>query len=541
MPRSASAAITSRRCTAAAIATGLIVALGGCVPYPPGRDFPKSESEAARLGPDSFLVAPFADALRSHSSESGFRILPDGVDGLLLRLELIERARQSLDLQDYIFRYDESGVLIANALVRAAQRGVRVRILVDDGETVAGDEQLAALAGQTNIAIRVFNPWRYRGHNRLLRGTEFVFRRPRLDYRMHNKLFVVDGVIAVFGGRNIGDQYFQVDPESQFADDDMFAIGAAIDRLARTFDHYWSSELAVPAQALAHRRRAAATRSPVLSTPHTMPEKAESAGANFTDKLRAGEPLAAILSGGAPLVWAHAEVACDSPDKARVAEGVSVGSLMYEPIANAIAQTQSELTLVTPYLIPTASELRLLEDRLIQHRRVRILTNSLESAPDLVAQAGYTHYRVPLLRHGAQLFEVRARLESVRGSGQSRKISRYGKYALHAKLMVFDRSSLYVGSMNFDQRSIRLNTEVGLIIQSPELAEQTARRFQAMTQPQSSYALALQQADPPAKPRLSWSTVEAGHPVSYSVEPARSAWQRFKVRLLSLLPLDREL
>ena len=541
MPRSASAAITSRRCTAAAIAAGLIVALGGCVSYPPGRDFPKSESEAARLGPDSFLVAPFADALRSHSSESGFRIVPVGVDGLLLRLELVERARQSLDLQYYIFRYDESGVLIANALVRAAQRGVRVRILVDDGETVAGDEQLAALAGQTNIAIRVFNPWRYRGHNRLLRGTEFVFRHNRLDYRMHNKLFVVDGVIAVFGGRNIGDQYFQVDPESQFADDDMFAIGAAIDRLARTFDHYWSSELAVPAQALAHRRRAAATRSPVLSTPHTVPEKAESAGANFTDKLRAGEPLAAILSGGAPLVWAHAEVACDSPDKARVAEGVSVGSLMYEPIANAIAQTQSELTLVTPYLIPTASELRLLEDRLIQHRRVRILTNSLESAPDLVAQAGYTHYRVPLLRHGAQLFEVRARLESVRGSGQSRKISRYGKYALHAKLMVFDRGSLYVGSMNFDQRSIRLNTEVGLIIQSPELAEQTARRFEAMTQPQSSYSVTLQQADPRAEPRLNWSTVEAGHPVSYSVEPARSAWQRLKVRLLSLLPLDREL
>ena len=139
---------------------------------------------------------------------------------------------------------------------------------------------------------------------------------------------------------------------------------------------------------------------------------------------------------------------------------------------------------------------------MIQHRRVRILTNSLESAPDLAAQAGYTHYREPLLRQGAQLFEVRARLDSVGGSGQSRKISRYGNYALHAKLMVFDRSSLYVGSMNFDQRSIRLNTEVGLIIRSRELAEQTARRFEAMTQPQSSYSVTLQQAHPRAKPRL---------------------------------------
>ena len=541
MPRSASAAITSRRCAAAAIASGLIVALCGCASYPPGRDFPKSQSEAVRLGPDSFLVSPFADALRSRSSESGFRILPVGVDGLLLRLELIERARQSLDLQYYIFRYDESGELIANALLRAAQRGVRVRILIDDGETVAGDEQLLALAGQANIAIRVFNPWRYRGHNRLLRGTEFVFSRTRLDYRMHNKLFVVDGVIAVFGGRNIGDQYFQVDPESQFADDDVFAIGAAVDELALTFDRYWNSELAVPAQALARRRRAAAARTQAPGTRHAVPEKAESAGANFTDKLHAGEPLAAILSGGSPLVWARAEVACDSPDKKRVAEGARIGSLMYQPVANAIGQTQSELTLVTPYLVPTPGELKLLEDRLLQHRRVRILTNSLESAPDLAAQAGYMHYRVPLLRQGAQLFEVRARLDSVRGSGQSKKISRYGNYALHAKLMVFDRSSVYVGSMNFDQRSVRLNTEVGLVIQSPELAQQTVRRFEAMSQPQSAYSVTLQQADPQAKPRLNWSTVAAGHPLSYAVEPARSRWQRFKVRLLSVLPLDSEL
>ncbi|HLQ09829.1 MAG TPA: phospholipase D-like domain-containing protein [Steroidobacteraceae bacterium] len=280
--------------------------------------------------------------------------------------------------------------------------------------------------------------------------------RKRLDYRMHNKLFVVDGAIAVFGGRNIGDQYFQVDPESQFADEDVFAIGAAVDELARTFDRYWNSELAVPAQALAHARHA--LRLQVPGTWHTLPEKAEAAGANFTDKLHAGEPLAGILSGAAALVWAHAEVACDSPDKRRVAEAIRLGSLMYEPVANAIGQTQSELTLVTPYLVPTAGELKLLEDRLIQHRRVRILTNSLESAPDLAAQAGYTHYRVPLLRQGAELFEVRARLDSVRGSGQSRKISRYGNYALHAKLLVFDRSSVYVGSMNFDQRSIWLNT-----------------------------------------------------------------------------------
>src|SRR5262249_21909760 len=151
------------------------------------------------------------------------------------------------------FHADESGQLVSRALLRAAQRGVRVRILVDDGEAVAGDDRILALAREKNVAVRVFNPWRYRGYNRLLRGAEFVFNRNRLDYRMHNKLFIADGAVAVVGGRNIGDQYFQVDPESQFADDDVVTVGPVVAGLANTFDRYWGSELAVPAQALSRR------------------------------------------------------------------------------------------------------------------------------------------------------------------------------------------------------------------------------------------------------------------------------------------------
>jgi putative cardiolipin synthase len=527
----------SRRCGLLACCAAV---LGGCASYPPGRDYPRSQSEAVRLNPDSTLVATLTTEMRSHPSESGFRILSAGIDGLLLRLELIEHARQSLDLQYYIFRCDESGLAITNALVRAAQRGVRVRVLVDDGETVPGDERLLQLAGQTNISIRVFNPWRYRGHNRLLRAVEFLFGHQRLDYRMHNKLFVADGVIALFGGRNIGDQYFQVDPSSQFADDDVLSVGAAVDALAHTFELFWSSDLAIPAQALAHWRGMAARSEPPQGE-LTVPEKAHAAGADFDAKLQVGDPLAGILAGRAPLAWGRAEVASDSPDKKRLGNGSLIGSLMYGPVASAIGQTQTELTLVTPYMIPSAGELNLLRERLEQHRHVRILTNSLESAPDLSAHAGYMHYRVKLLKLGAELFEVRARPDNVRGTGQSRKISRYGNYGLHAKLMVFDRSSVYVGSMNFDQRSIRLNTEVGMIIQSAELAEQSAKRFEAMTQPQSSYAVSLQVSDPLSRPRVSWATVEAGQAITYSVEPARSSWQRFKVQLLTLLPLDREL
>jgi putative cardiolipin synthase len=529
----------SRCICCAALLCGLAI-LAGCASYPPGRDYPRNPAEAVQLPPDNTLTAPFADALRSHASESGFRILPAGVDGLLLRLELIERAQRSLDLQYYIFRSDESGLLVSNALVRAARRGVRVRILVDDGETVAGDERLLQLAGQANIAIRVFNPWRYRGHSMVLRGVEFLFSHGRLDYRMHNKLFIADAAVAVFGGRNIGDQYFQVDPDSQFADDDVFTIGAAVGALAEVFQRFWSCDVAIPAQGLSHWHGLTAT-APAPNGQHIVPEKAESAGANFDAKLQAGQPLADIVAGQSPLAWAHAEIASDSPDKKDIQEGARISSLVYGPVANAIRQTQSELTMITPYLVPTADELRLLQQRVEQQRRVRILTNSLEASTGLPAQAGYMHHRVALLNAGVQLFEVRARLDSVRGSGQSRKMSRYGNYGLHAKLMVFDRSSVYIGSMNFDERSERLNTEIGLIIQSPELAQQSAKRFEDMTQPQSAYAVTLQQAGDARKPRLNWTTLESGQTVTYQIEPARSVWQRMAAHLLGLMRLDREL
>ncbi|EQD46831.1 phospholipase D/Transphosphatidylase, partial [mine drainage metagenome] len=163
----------------------------------------------------------------------GFRIVSTGVNGFLLRVQLIDAAQRTLDLQYFIFRGDQTGRLITDALRRAAARGVRVRILVDDGETVAGDGQILALDGQPNIEVRVFNPFVYRGHSELLRGLEFLFDASRLDYRMHNKLLIADNSVALIGGRNIGNQYFQMDPHSQLADDDVFSVGPVVKRLRR--------------------------------------------------------------------------------------------------------------------------------------------------------------------------------------------------------------------------------------------------------------------------------------------------------------------
>jgi putative cardiolipin synthase len=172
---------------------------------------------------------------------------------------------------------------------------------------------------------------------------------------------------------------------------------------------------------------------------------------------------------------------------------------------------------------------------------VRVLTNSLESAPDLAAHSGYMHYRVELLREGVELYEVRALLGRTRGSGQGKAISRHGNYALHGKLFVFDRKTVFIGSMNFDERSKHLNTEIGLLIASPELSRQVAARFDALTQLDNAYALSLEDQPAGKHPALIWTTRESGTVVQYPTEPARNSWQRMKVKLLSILPLDKEL
>ena len=511
--------------------------LCGCSSLP-GRDYPRQPSPLAAEPPNPALVQPFADASRAHAAQSGFRLYSVGVDGLLLRLELIQEAHSSLDLQYYVFHGDESGKLITEALGKAAARGVRVRILVDDGESRAGDEQLFALAGEPNVEIRIFNPWRYRGHNAFLRDVEYLFSHRRLDFRMHNKLLVADRAVALVGGRNIGDEYFQVDPEWQFADDDVFTTGPAVEQLAVSFEQFWESELAIPVQALLpakHSEVAVAQRV-------TVPQKAAPAGLNYEEKLAVNEPLASVLAGRAPLDWAPAEVTADSPYKGKqLGAGANVSSLLFAPVAEAIRDTRSELTMVTPYLVPSPDEMQLLQDLRARQRTVRILTTSLEAESSLAAQAGYMHYRKPLLESGVQPYEIRARPENPHGTGQSAKLSRYGNYSLHAKLLVFDHSGTYVGSMNFDERSRRLNTENGVIIHSSEIAAQTLHHFDLMTRPQNAYAVALQEKVPGDTPELTWSTIESGKPVTLQSEPARSSWQKFEVRVIGLFPIDHEL
>jgi putative cardiolipin synthase len=504
------------------------IALCACTGHPPGSSFPKHESVALEHPEETALGRRFVGAARQHPGDSAFRLINVGADGFRARAQMIDAAQQSLDLQYYIFRGDETGRMLTEHLLHAAERGVRVRVLIDDGDTVAGDEQILRLMNHAAVELRIYNPAKYRGHMRFVRRLEFVLNAGRLDFRMHNKLLIADNAAALIGGRNIGNQYFQVDPESQFADDDVFAAGPIVPELSQTFDEFWNSALAIPAEALgrAHESRARKT------TP---------GGIDYAALIASGEPFAGIMSGKLPLVWAPAQLVYDSPDKKQVVSGRIPGALIVPEVEKEIRATQSEMLLVTPYLVPSADELQALQDLRQRAVRIRILSNSLESCPEISAQSGYDKYRVPLLESGVELYEVRALLGNVRGSGESAKISRYGNYALHGKLYAFDRKKVLIGSMNFDQRSQHINTEIGLIIGSPEIAQQTAARFENMVKPQNCYALTLAQVGVAGKSRLTWRTEENNRGIELDREPARSGWQRLQARFLALLPLEREL
>jgi putative cardiolipin synthase len=334
-------------------------------------------------------------------------------------------------------------------------------------------------------------------------------------------------------------------------------VGPIVQRLSAVFDQFWNSDLAIPAQAVDKRH----TSDKALSDYRAMlardgdqagakhaegaPSPAGTPGAAATPSVASTpgadrQPFLDIVSGHTSLIWSPMKLIYDSPDKKDVDKGNSPGRLIYKALAEQAGAVKTELLIVTPYFIPSPDELQLLKEERDRNARVRILTNSLAAAPNTEAHSGYIHYRVGLLQQGVELYEVRALLGNTRGSGQSKAISRHGNYGLHAKLFVFDRKVAFVGSMNFDQRSKHLNTEIGVLISSPELSREIAARFEALTQLGNSYTVTLDRGAA-GKPRLVWKTQEDGKVIEYRKEPARNEWQRLKVKFLSAIPLDKEL
>lgn len=455
-------------------------------------------------------------------------------------MQLIDGAEHSLDLQYFIFHQDETGQLITEGLLRAADRGVHLRLLVDDGAIVPGDGRIRLLAAHPNIEVRIFNPFAYRGETVFGRGLEFMFHHGRLDFRMHNKLLLVDSSCAVIGGRNIGDEYFQIDPQAQYADDDVFVAGPTVHELSASFDSYWNSALAYPVEALSGGRPTDAQLAAYRAALAATRQKAQEAGASYLHDAASGEPLSGILNGELPVVWAPAQVVCDAPDKRKEHKATERGPFIYKPLAETVAAVRTELLMITPYFVPTPDESRVLKDLRQRNVRIGILTNSLESTTEISAHAGYQRHRTEMLQAGVELHELRAAPDNPRGSGESAALLRHGNYGLHAKLYTFDRSKLFIGSMNFDQRSAWLNTEIGLIIDSDELTKQAVARYDAMTQLGNAYEVSLR-TDAEGHPTLVWRTRKGDRLIETVHEPSRNVWRGVQDDFLQLLPIDSEL
>jgi putative cardiolipin synthase len=524
------------RCCRLAAAALALLAAAACTTLPPTLDAPKTATTALATPESTSLGRSVAARAKEHPGLSGFRLLVDGKDSFAMRLRIASKAERTLDLQYFLFQQDDTGRLLLAAMLAAADRGVRVRLLLDDAQAFDADSMIRPLAAHPNIEIRIYNPFVARRQFAFLRGAEFLLESGRLNYRMHNKLFVADNAVAITGGRNVGDEYFQASSTVEFGDFDLAVGGPMVQQLSRGFDLYWNDKLAVPVETLPLGKPSAADLEKCRAA--LAEHSRKMADSDYVRSLPQGDRLAEILSAKSTLVWAKAEFAYDTPDKAQTTAGEQPGRLMWKRVARAAEGAKEELIIVSPYLVPGDTEMELLRRLRAQNVRIRILTNSLASTDMPVAHAGYLVCRVPLLEAGVELFEVRTTLGAPVTRRGLIKSGSSDQFALHAKVFVIDRQRVFVGSMNFDQRSLNINTEQGLVIDSPELAREIAARFEAIVQPANSYRLELDDVGAPTGPTLRWVSVEDGKTVTYDSEPGVDAVKRARVRFLSLLPLD---
>ena len=535
------------RSTQVAILPALLL-VTGCASLPPGSDYPKTASTAFTQPETTALGQHVAAQTAAHPGLSGFSLFPRGIDGLLLRTQLIRSAQRSLDIQYFVFVEDYTGKLLLDGVLHAADRGVRVRLLIDDLNAFAlGDARktLATLDRHRNIEIRMFNPFAYRGNVSLLQRIEFVVNAPRLNHRMHNKLLIADSTIAIVGGRNVADEYFDTGAVAiRFGDFDVAAMGPVVPDLAQSFDAYWNCALAIPQEALAQPQR-----TPMHEVRAELTEnRAETDVPAIMRRLEAGNPLAGLLDGRMPLAWARATMIADPPEKAEPGASAVERFPTAAAIDTMINDVGHDLIVISPYFIPGPEGQAALERLLKRGVHVRILTNSLASTDVPAVHGAYRRYRRALLTAGAEIFEVRPvpgtgdeSHGGARSSGSSGSSGASGApFALHAKAYVFDDRTVFLGSANLDPRSFELNTEVGLLIESPDLAAQVIRRFDEFAASANSYRVMLAPESAPLA--MKWQTEVAGERIDWSDEPDTTLWQRLKADLYTLmLPLERQL
>jgi cardiolipin synthase C len=501
------------------LAAGLVV-LERCNRLPPLEN--RTVSQAIAVSEATRLARTVTTLLAPHPGVSGIHPLRDARDAFAARYRLAAAAERSLDVQYYIWRNDLSGTLLMKALVDAADRGVRVRLLLDDNSTSGLDEAIAAIDSHQRIEVRLFNPFAIRTPRVLGYITDF----PRLNRRMHNKSFTADNQVTIIGGRNVGDEYFGATEGVLFADLDVLAIGPVVSEVSADFDRYWASESAYPADRLL--RSVDAAKVAQIAAAAARVER-DAAAVAYLKAVRESQFVRQLMDRTLPFEWAVARMISDSPAKAL--DRARREELLFEKFGAIFGEPATELDLVSPYFVPGSGGVDLFGGWAKRGVKVRVLTNSLEATDVALVHAGYVKQRKALLETGVALYELRKR-------GGNRPAVSAGMFgssgsSLHAKTFAVDRSRIFIGSFNFDPRSTELNTEMGFVIDSPALAQRMAKVFDDDV-PVNAWEVRLSQSGD-----AEWVERKAGTAARrHRTEPGTGWWQRLGVALLSFLPID---
>lgn len=472
---------------------------------------------------DTRLGRSIAPMVAAHpDTASGVHLLTNPYEAMAARVHLARSADISIDAQYYIWRADIAGTLLFEELFQAAERGVRVRLLLDDNGTQGIDKLLAALNAHPNIEIRLFNPFLYRN----ARWFGFLTDFSRLNRRMHNKLYIVDNQVAIAGGRNIGDEYYQVPEQTAFIDADLLGVGPVVRESSRDFDRYWASLSAYPAEL-------------ILSDPSDkeLEELHNKAKIYHTDEkakkyihaMNASGAVQRFLAGDLPWHWVSVRMISDPPAK-------GLGQARSEDLLPAklfqlAGIPEKSMELISPYFVPQQDDIAAMTNLAQEGVHLQILTNSLSATDVAVVHSGYAGSRTALLNAGVNLYEWRHSMAADL-MGQREGIGQSSASSLHAKTFAIDGKHLFVGSFNFDPRSIRLNTESGFIVHSELLTAQMEEAF-ILTIPFQSYEVRLS-----PQGSLYWlERREDGRVIRHDQEPHTSWLQRRLVDFLAILPI----
>jgi len=505
--------------------------IAGCASLP--ENYPREESWKVDTS-DSMLAKSYQEKATVHPGQSGAHPLGQGMEALAARVALARAAEQTLDVQYYIWHTDEAGRLLLKELLDAADRGVRVRLLLDDyGVGAADDEGFMLLDAYPNVRVRLFNPIALRN----ARTMGFVADPVRLNHRMHNKSMTADGAVTIIGGRNIGNEYFALNELVNFADMDVLAIGPVAGQVTDSFDIFWNSPASIPISAF-HEQ--ALTESQIAGSRKKLDAWVSEKDAPYYQAMRSTEFSEDLKTHQLSFYWGKITTVFDLPEKSA---GGDDADILLKQLGNLLGQAEKDLLIVSPYFVPGKQGTAALIKAVQRGARVRVFTNSLASTDVGAVHAGYKKYRRQLLEGGVELFEMLPKLQE--GDEIKKKLAYSGSSAasLHAKMFLFDRQQVFIGSMNLDPRSVAINTEIGLLIDSPALAHDLQGRFDAIYR-ELFYSVVLEPKNPdkPAgKQRLVWIEYRDGREIRYTRDPETSFWQRFSVGFIGLLPVDSQL